>query len=473
MTQLTALILFGLAALVFLVMVVQAARRSVEVPTIRNLFLAGVIVFQLASGALSLFFNEFFEVDVNDPGSAGIAFLFLISAFLAIFWFFYGRGWLVTRPARRRAGVERTVSSFAAIPVAFLLVGTGIVLRLVIGRTVPVLGVLTDIMGIGALAAGAGLAVWAWAPRFWNPAVGIPAICVSLIACFALLVGTYGRRELLSLIFTLFFAVYYSRWRQLSLMGMSYRLAIVGAGALVFVALFTSVRAATFRMKDVGSIAGEITRGDIGEGLMLLVSGQSAGAISMWTVENYPESFPYRPFASVVYAVAQPIPRLVWANKPLAFGYEIVRQSQSESGTVEEGYTMGPGLIGHIVHDNPWLALVPYAVLLGLFCRWLDEHLRLRGSDPFVVLPIAVAGGEVLGFARGELGYFFFRAAVSMLTAWVAMRLCAMVVARARRVDTAAATGDEDHWPEEGSITADGVESAEEPLGDAESRAGT
>ncbi len=431
MTLLTALILLALAVLVFLVMIVQGIRRTVELLTVRNLFLAGFLLFQLVSGVLAQLTGQYADVTIREPGSTGLIYIAMVCAFLAVFWLCYNRGWFVTRHAWKRSGSDLPgLSPSAGLSLAVLMLAVGIVLRVVIGRNVPILGVLTDMMGVGVLALAAGLAAWVWAPRLWNPAVAFPAAGVIVIACGTLLFMAFGRRDIVTVVCTVLFAAYYSRWRDLSLTGMTNRLALVGGAGLLLLAAFTTIRAATWEQQDISFLVRGLGEADVGEGIAAMSTGQNAAANSMWTIENYPDEFRYNPFASVVYVFTQGIPRAVWPDKPIPLGLKMVRQARVR-GTSRE-YTMGPGIVGHIVHDNPWLTLVPYAAFLGLFCRWLDEHLRVRGSNPFVVLPITAGAGEILGLARGELGLFFFRAVVAMTAAWLAAHLCALLVGSAR-----------------------------------------
>ena len=81
---------------------------------------------------------------------------------------------------------------------------------------------------------------------------------------------------------------------------------------------------------------------------------------------------------------------------------------------VPEGYNIGPGILGHCANDNPWIALPLYAVLLALFLRLLDELLIVHPNNPFVVLPVGAAIGQLLGLARGETATFLFHACTAI-----------------------------------------------------------
>ena len=152
------------------------------------------------------------------------------------------------------------------------------------------------------------------------------------------------------------------------------------------------------------------------DGALQLLGGQDAAANSMWVIENRPEPYPYDTLASLEYFLAHPIPRVIWDDKPLGLGTVMVKQSM-ETG-VGEGFSLGPGLIGHIVNDNPWIALPLYAILLGAWLRILDDLLVRFAYQPYLVLPLGIELGEIMGLPRGELGFFAFRAIAGMAFAY-------------------------------------------------------
>jgi hypothetical protein len=195
--------------------------------------------------------------------------------------------------------------------------------------------------------------------------------------------------------------------------------ALAAAGAILLAGL-TAVRSGADRDRSGVEMVTRLAEADFKTGLVQIASGQQAALNSMWIIENYPEQFEYNTLSTLVYIAVNPIPRVLWEGKPIALGRLAVFQARADRQRLSN-YTIGPGIIGHIVSDNPWLAMVPYALGLGLFLRLLDELVRNRPHNIFVVLPIGVAIGQFIGLSRGDSGLFFFYASVTMIAAWISM----------------------------------------------------
>lgn len=466
MTTLLALILFASAALLCVVAFQQARRDTVDLLSVRNFFLFGILIFQFVSGAVSLYTLDFSEYYVNNPALAGTVFTIVLLMFVGIFWFAYSRGWVVRRLPWRLPMSYPVASPMNILPMATVIVIAGIVMRIGIGRNVPILGVLGDVAAVGLLAGAAGLAMWVWAPRLWNPAVAIPAAIIILIAIGALVFQTFGRRDVLSALVAILFAGYHSHWKDMGLARTGLRLAILGTVALVFFAAFSTVRSTTHKHTDFGSLVSGIAEGDVKGGIMEIGSGQYAGAISMWAIETRPLQYPFSPLSSAIHLIIQPIPRAIWPDKPIGLGREMVGQARIYRPGRD--FTIGPGLVGHIWHDNPLLSLIPYALLLGLLVRFLDEHVRVHPKNPFVVIPVIVGIGDLVGVPRGELSLFLFRSLVAMATAWVGLRISwrlLMLVSPA----AASTNYEQQEWAEEGEgeyadVAADGDDALPQAL---------
>lgn len=417
MASLYSVIFFVSGALLFTWMILQAYRGKRDLMCLRNLFLVGVIVFQFVSGGLSMLTtNEFF---VFDPIGTGTKFYILLMIFLFLFLWSYERGWLVRLPAWRSAFPFPDQKPTTLLLIAVLFLVAGFVFRIVIGRNVPILGILTDIMAMGMLSGAAGLAAWAWAPRLWNPAIAIPAVLIILMSVVLTVIQTFGRRDVLSVMLIVLFAAYHSSWKYQGWPRLFTKLGIVLVTAVIFLAAFSTVRFKTYKDYDPDAFIQLMLNADVSNGLEGLAGGQAAANNSMWLMENRP---PFNPLHSVIYTISQPIPREIWSDKPKALGFEMVGEGLHLSESV--GYNVGPGLIGHIYNDNPWLALVPYAIFFGLLWRFFDEWVTAHPGNPFIVLPVCVGAGDLIGLPRGELGICLFRLLTAVFTAWFLMRFC-------------------------------------------------
>ncbi|MHC4910989.1 MAG: hypothetical protein ACYTF9_14880 [Planctomycetota bacterium] len=430
MSTIIALILAGLAVFVLWVVIRDALRMEVEIFSIRNFFLLGFIIFQLTSGTSCLLSNDFGDLwPTNLVGTAAV-YTILICLFLWIFLTSYRKGWWVARKFGRRGA---TVESGAAsqIFLAVLLLLTGVLFKLVLGQ-VPIIGPLAGQTSAGMLAAAAALAGWAWAPRLFNANLAAAALGILGGAVILLFMEAFGRRELLGVLLAFGWGLYYGFWRQVGPSFAIKRLAIIGSAVVLFMAVFTAARTGSERDRSIGeTIAAmrHVAPTDLYYAVIGLFSGQYAAANSMWTIETYPESYDYDTLHTLVYYVTMPYPRVFWENKPNSFGREMVQQGMLTQ--VGANLSLGPGIIGHIVADNPWIAMPLYAILLGLVMRAIDERVAWNLDDPYIVIPAGAALAQVLGLARGELGLFLFNATTAMIGAWVFMRLFAYVMGNA------------------------------------------
>ncbi len=426
MTDLIAFMLYGLTVALGLLMLAQGLSGKVDLISVRNFFLLGFIVFQLTSAAVTLQTEQYPEFPLHDPVGTGFTYFFMVCVFLVVFLFAYGRGWVVKKLARVTPVGEAAPGPTSMLTLALVFVGIGMVFQLVLIR-VPILGKLTGIMGAGVLAVAAGMAAWAYVPRLLNPAIAAISGVVVLLALGTTLHQAFGRRDVLSVTLGIIWGAYHGYWKRLPTSQAFLRLGAVGAAGLMFLALFTAVRSGGERERSATETMQLMTgaTGQIKDGIVDVLSGQLAGLNSMWLIENYPERFRFVPMHSLVYFFVQPVPRDLWPGKPDALGRRAVKQANAGEGK-DDNWSIGPGIIGHIAADNPWLSLIPYALLLGLLIRYMDELVRVNAYNPFVVLPIGTALGQVLGWPRGELGLFVFQASAGIIAAWVMM----FVVAR-------------------------------------------
>ncbi|MEI2825138.1 MAG: hypothetical protein V9F04_01160 [Dermatophilaceae bacterium] len=96
-----------------------------------------------------------------------------------------------------------------------------------------------------------------------------------------------------------------------------------------------------------------------------------------------------------------PVPRQFWDDKPDAIARTVVKEVNVQG--VPEGFNIGPGLLGHCANDNPWIARpAVLRCVLALFLRLLDEMIVVHPNNPFVVLPVGAAIGQIMGLARRD-----------------------------------------------------------------------
>ncbi len=444
--------LLMLAVGVGVLMAVQGLTGTVDIISTRNFFLLGFINFQLTSAAITLIVpvRESYVLR-NIPTTAAIYVIYVI-IFLYFFTFAYRKGWLVSKLASRTPVAEAApgVVSMLTLAVAFLAVG--IVFRYVLGY-VPILGVLTAIVGEGLLAAAAGLAMWAYAPRLFNVWVGGIAGGIILVALAASLYQTFGRRGVLGVMACVVWGAYHGHWKYLDRKRVMMLLMCAGVVGFLMMSAITGTRSGGSRDATAADLIRLLNGSAVKQGVVLVATGQEAANNSMWLMENYPEPFEYRPLETLVYFLVHPVPRQFWAGKPDGLGRIAVRQAKAGKKK-GKNYSIGPGLLGHIHRDNPWLSLIPYAILYGLMFRFMDQIVRLHPANPFVVLPVGVALGQIIGIPRGEVGLFTFQTVANVISTGVGMFLVAKTLQtlgwRMRSFEEEAADEEvDDNWDED------------------------
>jgi len=427
MVYLTVVLLLILSGVIVTIMIRDALREKVEIFSARNTFLFGILLFQSVSASISLLANDYGQVYLQSAGWTSLIFLGILTLFLVLFFWTYNRGPWVARFANR-ASTEHDATDGGLLLCAFAAVGAGLLLRFVIGQ-IPIIGVLTQQFAAGSFAVACGLAGWAWGRRPANFAIVITAILLLIVCIASLLAYTFGRREVLGVILTFVWALFYARWRFSGASLLIARTLVFGSVGFAFLVFFTAARRGdeTQRTATEYFVAfTQVTGSELVESAFALTNGQQAGSNSMWLIETHPGDFPYDTLHSLGYYVTHPVPRVIWETKYEALGKTMV--SDARIVRVAEEFSVGPGIVGHIANDNPWIALPLYAVLIGLALRYIDERVRRCAYDPFTVVPLGAGLGQILAMPRGELGLFAFQLTSAIVGGWLILRLIGPLV---------------------------------------------
>lgn len=426
MASLIAVILVFLAIFLMALMFLQGMSGAVEMLSVRNFFLLGFIVFQLVSGALGITGPPTRDFGLVGMPTTAMIYLFMVTVFLGLFFLAYNRGWIVNWLARHIPVGTAEPAAASMLTLAFVFLGVGVFFRVVLIQ-LPIVAPAFFMMGSGLLAVAAGMAAWVWAGRMFNPVLAIAAFGITAIALAGVLHTDFGRRAILGVVGCFGWGAYHGYWKHLGPKAVVVRLGGAGLAALVLIAAFTAARDSSNRDRSLGQTVSAVRGANVKEGVRLLLSGQDAGRNSMWLIENYPSRYPYDTLHTARYFLTLGIPREFYENKPEALGRTAVAQANADRKRASN-YSIGPGILGHIASDNPFLALPIYAIFLGLFIGLLDRLIRLHPTNPFVVLPVGTTLGQFVGLARGETGLFLFQAVLGISAAWVLMFLCAKVL---------------------------------------------
>ncbi|MFM2165357.1 MAG: hypothetical protein RL325_1794 [Planctomycetota bacterium] len=404
----------------------------------RNFFVLGLLLFQSVSGAFTMFTGESENyADVANPEFTGIVFSVVLTLFVILFYAFYSRANWIERLAERRSCV-RDSGLLGLVVTGCALTGIGVVLRFA-GESIPYVAVILPQISAGCLCGGVALVAMAWARSRFNVFVALILLAAGAGASAVLLVGAFGRREIIGLLFAVVWALYYEKWRYMPVARFLPRAVVASVLMSVVLLLFSSSREGGARVDR--SLGRQIERmltidpRTVQETVMSSLTGQFAGGISMWIYEARADHGGYYPLHSLFYFVTHPVPRDWWQGKPEGLGLSIV----SEAGVrgVAREHSWGPGMVGHLVHDIVFVSLPLYAFILGLAFRYMDARTVLSARDPVSIVLFGSALGQVFGMPRGDLGLFAFHMLSAFGGVWLFGGLIARFTLRVDREATA------------------------------------
>ena len=93
-----------------------------------------------------------------------------------------------------------------------------------------------------------------------------------------------------------------------------------------------------------------------------------------------------------------------------------------------DGFSIGPGLLGHAAAEGGFYALIVYAAVFGLFVRYFDAILERAPTQPFIALPIGSSLGNLIGIPRGEAANFSYEFTVGVLGALIMLIVVAKIL---------------------------------------------
>lgn len=430
MTTLLAIYLSVLSLAILVMMIVQFSRRQVELLSIRNFFLLGMIIFQLTSAIPPILTERNNRYTLQDWPAAGMQFTVMVSIFLVLFFLAYRWG----AGAKLLARLTPTTRVYPPETLLFFLAIALTVIAIVgrVGVAIPN-STVSSLMGKVALAFAAmacGMAGWIWAPRLFNPVVALFSSGIVMVNLALVLSETFGRRSLVAIGAALLWGMYYSYWRHLKFTQLAPRLAMMALPPVILLAAFTSVRESQQREALGARVSQIASSSNLEAGFLDLLSGQNCAPTSMWLIDNYPERFEHRHLMTLKYFVMLPIPRAIWHTKPEPLSTEIAAKARIQ-GVRQDELKIGPGVVGHAAAEGGWYALVVYGIVAGLFIRFFDELIRLKPSNPYIVLPIGSAMGQIVGIPRGDASVFAANYVAAVLGAYFSTLVLARVLAAA------------------------------------------
>lgn len=393
-----ALLLVTIALMIIAVlalMVVQHNRATVQLVSVRNVFVFGFLFFQFYSAAL--YINSpaiFHRWVIEDVTRAGAAFVACSAVFLAVLLFTYHRGWFVRRLATRTPSPLASPAEGTMLGMAIIFTFLGMAMWLL--RNTPLAAQVAIPIGTGFAAIACGLVAWVWVQR--PASLFLAGFAAATFFINALLpMTTYGRRSLVSLGAAIMWAMYYRRWNRLRAGKLAFRFALIAIGPIILIGMFSNIRGK--RLASVPELVTALVSSDIATGVTKLSGPQDAGHASMWIIAHYHDQNESDHLFTLRAYFHYFIPRAIWPDKPQSLGQRLPDLAGMKR---VGGLNVGPGIVGSAMAEGGVYALVIYAFVFGLILRLLDEIVVTHHANIFIVLPIGSALGEFFAMPRGE-----------------------------------------------------------------------
>lgn len=373
--------------------------KSVPLFSLRNIFIMGFLYFQ-SFGLFGWLFDReaqswwSYLVKDTNYGTSSLFALYL-NIFLLVFLFAYKK----FKVSLKKEYGTKYVTPRKLAQVSVIL--TIMALFIWLGGVLGLPGELMRFISAGVGTTATGLAAWAWASdRNLNKLPYIVLVVCITLANVAPHLTDYGRRGIVSIAFVIAWALYYRFSFKYSATKIITTTALLGVPMFILLALFSEVRVS--RPQSTADAAQAMLKADLGNGMQRLATTQGATPIAMWCMENYPQPNAYRHCHSATAVFLFFVPRIVWEDKPDGLGKAI---PDLAGLTNVGGLNVGAGMIGHASAEGGFYAVVLYAILLGVFLKFLDSVIRAK-SSPIYRVALAAALGDLFATSRGEVNFF-------------------------------------------------------------------
>lgn len=400
-----ALVIFGIVFIIacLYAVLVPYLRGRTDLVNCHNLFIAGSANF-IGCSAI----NSGLTPHESD-GSLNMDVVRLIAGtivFYVVFAVTY-RSW--KRPARAaaRRWLNWGPTTTTPLVMTVILCG-GLGLLAIYPPNIPGLASLIVYCCTNAPLIGFTLAFVTWYRDRWNPVL-LAVLCLAfgLYLVVSLSTGT-GRQPLLALFLSVPIALYWLNYR--------YRRAgstlfIVGMGGIVAFLVLSAYSEIRHKPSNPGDSMLNVALDRIAmlpsaiwhlEGVDRLFDPFTTDC-SLAAIRHYSSWSDVRPFYTIWWIVANPIPRAVWQEKPESLGTMLPR----ELGVWKYGYVnWGPGIVGHGYHEGGLIMLVFYGVLFGGCVRFLDGVLVRQPDNPYMLGIFCAIATQLIAFSRGDIALY-------------------------------------------------------------------
>jgi len=433
MNGLVVLLLYALALALIGMMLVQGLSRRVDLLSIRNLYLASFIIYQIASPASALSTGNFSGFQIADATSLGKLFLLYAYAFTAVYLLSYHRLHLSDWLTKKFSGISADVPDSLLTGLAIATVLIALPLRF-LGARIALLGGLSSSVSFSMAAIACAIAGWVWGHRRFNFAVIAMAAVIFAVSLVIAMYGSYSRRPLLGILMGFCWGAYYRWARHISPKQLLIKTAPLVLGGMLVLSAFTAIRSHKSSALDVREVIRKMAGADVKTGAKDVLGGQSCGAASLWALEQYPDYLEPKPLFSLQYMFYYYVPRKLWPEKPDVLSNHVASLANIK-GVNQTGITIPPGVIGYAAAEGGFYALIIYAIFFGQFSRFFDDFVRRNPGNAFIILPIGSAIGQFLGLARGDIAVMTNMIVVGFVSTFLLMLIAKKMFGRPTRTE--------------------------------------
>lgn len=430
METLLAAILLFLTALIVVVVLSDYLTGRTELFTHRNIFLGGMIYFQLWNAIPVLFDPAAERYALQDPIPAGQIYTLWAVIFVSVYLLAYKRVGFVSS-AVNVIRAPSTVPSGATIwGIVFILVPVAFLLRRV---PIPYIGVLTSYTGLALASAAAGLAAWQWAPRLLNPAVAVLALPTLAATVLIGSIGEFSRRPMLSVLLGFGWGMYYGRLRFVSPVRALPQYIGFGFLAALLISAFT-LGQGEGGGRGIEGFKALLNPGQAVQSLDYVTETYSTARYALWLIDaNYEQDrdFAVPTLLTVTYTFVMPVPRAIWPSKPWTVSTYMADWSDQEGvQRGRSGVTQPAGILGNSAAEGGTWTVPVYAVFLALMTRFFDQLTMRNPSHPLVAIGAATMLGQAFGLSRGETPVLAFSYIFGQLMAYFILLTLANAIER-------------------------------------------
>lgn len=427
---LTIALFWVLAVGIGILVLYQGLTRSVDLFSIRNIYLAGFVVYQIVSPASALRSESYSGFNIIDPSKAAKWFLMFDYLFVLLFLLSYHRFGIANWFAQKLTKGPATASDSLLTGLAISIVIAALGFR-VVGYTVPALSAVSINTCIALVSAACAVTGWIWAARRVNPAVLTLVAFVVGVSLVVTLGGFYSRRPLISVMAGFAWGAYH-RWAK----NLSPTQLLISATPLVLIAglvvsAFTAIRSHQTSSTDAQGTLQQMKGANVSAGTSDLLSGQSVGSAALWILDTFPRDHKYDPLFSLKYMGYWWVPRVLWDSKPEPLSKNVANLAKLR-GVNRDVITIPPGVIGYAGAEGGFYAVVIYAFFFGQFTRFFDQLVRLNPGNPYIILPVGCSTGQFLGLARGDIAIFTNVALIGFVFSFLLIYFTSMGFGRSR-----------------------------------------